>query len=217
MAEKQSLADLLAANMDRMGTSNPPVANAYQGIVDRLLEGDAGSKGPKTGDVLPPFWLPNDQGQLVSSDILLSQGPLVVSMNRGQWCSYCRLELQALQQDLPAIEQYGANIVAISPEIRPYTNKLRERCGLTFPVLCDVDNAYALDLGLAIWLGEELKQIFADAGADLALSHGNSAWLVPIPATYVVGQDGRIVESYVNADFRKRMEPAVILAALRGL
>jgi peroxiredoxin len=217
MVNKRSLADLLFENLERMGKANPPIANAYQSIVDRLHAGNAGSSGPKKGDLLAPFQMPDDQGRLVRSTDLLAKGPLVISMNRGQWCSFCRIELNELQENLPEIEGLGASIVAISPEIRPYADKLRERCGLTFPVLCDVDNSYALTLGLAIWLGDEVKRMYAVSGANLPMFQGNSGWMVPIPATYVVGQDGRIVESFVDPDFRKRMEPEVIIAALRAL
>lgn len=59
--------------------------------------------------------------------------------------------------------------------------------------------------------------MYAELGLDLAFFQGNPSWLVPIPATYVVASDGRIVSSYVDADFRRRMEPEEILAALRGL
>ena len=217
MVEKKNLADLLAEAAEKMGISNPPVAVAYQNIIDRLKNGDAGRGSPKIGDSLPPFQLPDHRGRLVDSDDLLARGPLVVSMNRGQWCSFCRIELVALQENLADVKALGAGIVAISPEIRPYTNRLRERCGLTFPVLCDVDSAYALSLGLAIWLGDEVKPLFIKGNVDLSVSYGNSAWIAPIPATYVVDTDGRIVERFVDADFRKRMEPSDMISTLKAL
>jgi peroxiredoxin len=40
---------------------------------------------------------------------------------------------------------------------------------------------------------------------------------LPIPATYVIAQDGRIVHAYVNPDFRERLDPGTILDALMGL
>ena len=49
---------------------------AASGIMDRI---------PKVGDQLPPFALPDSDGQTVSSADLLAQGPLVVSFYRGGW------------------------------------------------------------------------------------------------------------------------------------
>ena len=40
---------------------------------------------PKVGDELVPFTLPDTEGNDVSSADLLSKGPLVVTVYRGQW------------------------------------------------------------------------------------------------------------------------------------
>lgn len=43
-------------------------------------------------------------------------------------------------------------------------------------------------------------------------------WLpVPVPATFVVDRTGFIRAAHVSADFRRRMEPAAIIAALDAL
>ena len=38
-----------------------------------------------------------------------------------------------------------------------------------------------------------------------------------MPATYVIARDGRIALAYIEVDYRKRLEPEAILAALRSL
>jgi peroxiredoxin len=164
--------------------------------------------------MLPPFELPDDSGGLVSLSELLKRGPVVVSLNRGHWCSYCRIELESLQGANDEIRRRGGSIVAITPDRQAYAQKLKERSKLTFPVLCDIDNAYAMSLSLVVWCGEEIKTLYKKAHLDLAKSQGNDGWLIPIPATYVVAPDGRIKASFVDADFRKRIEPADILEIL---
>ena len=39
----------------------------------------------KAGDQLPPFVLPNQDGQMVDSRRLLAAGPLVLTLYRGAW------------------------------------------------------------------------------------------------------------------------------------
>src|SRR5438270_49998 len=68
----------------------PDVAKVYDALVARLDMIDAGAVGPKVGEPLPPFNLPDENGQLVSLASLLRNGPAVVSINRGHWCPYCR-------------------------------------------------------------------------------------------------------------------------------
>ncbi len=45
-------------------------------VVDRVV---------KVGSPLPPFELPNQRGETVRSDALLSRGPLVLTVYRGVW------------------------------------------------------------------------------------------------------------------------------------
>ncbi|MGD0530880.1 MAG: hypothetical protein ABSA62_01020 [Methyloceanibacter sp.] len=52
-------------------------------------------------------------------------------------------------------------------------------------------------------------------GIDLAEFQGNGGWLLPIPATLVVGGDGRVRERFVDPDFRHRMRMEDILQAVR--
>ncbi|MEH6361845.1 MAG: peroxiredoxin-like family protein [Amylibacter sp.] len=217
MDDKDNLPEHLAKYTRHLVTNHPKVAVAYQDIVDRLERSGAGGSSPRVGDILPPFQLPNDCGQFVSSADLLANGPMIVSLNRGHWCYYCRYELQALQESIKQITELGANIVAITPETQTYANRLKAQCGLEFPVLSDVDNGYALSIDLAIWLGKDIKPLYDDLGYDLEQFQRNAGLMVPIPASYVVDTDGRIVAEFVDPDFRKRMATSDIIAALKKL
>ena len=46
--------------------------------------------------------------------------------------------------------------------------------------------------------------------------HGNDGWVLPIPATFVVGRDGLVKARFVDPDFRKRMEVDDLIAALKS-
>lgn len=186
----------------------PEVAEAYQSLIETLRSGEAGAAAPKDGDALPAFLLPDETGRLVASAELLSEGPLVISFNRGNWCSFCQLELVALAESHPEVRRRGGEIVSITPETATYGRRLKARLGLPFPVLSDIDNGYALELGLAIALSPEVRTLYRDASVDLGLYQRNDAWFVPIPATFLVDREGIIRESYVNADFRVRRDPA---------
>ena len=147
---------------------------------------------------------------------LLDSGPLVGSFNRGAWCSYCRLELAALSAAHPDFIAHGANAIVIVPELPEHARSLRETCGLPFAVLSNPNLGYALALGLVFWLGEELKSIYLELGIDLGTQQRNDSWSLPIPATFVFGQDGRILARFLDPDFRKRIPTDEILSALRA-
>jgi hypothetical protein len=76
------------------------------------------------------------------------------------------------------------------------------------------DNGYALSLNLAIWLGSEIQRLLSYQ--DMASFQGNDGWVLPIPATFVVGRDGLVKARFVDPDFRKRMEIDDLIAALKS-
>jgi peroxiredoxin len=193
-----------------------PHAEAYDDLVARLKASRAGAAAPGPGDIMPLFVLPGSGGHLVGLSSLLEDGPVVISFNRGHWCEYDAIELSALRQALNEIASHGAKVVSIMPETQEFIAKVYADQGNTFTLLSDVDNSYALIVGLVIWLGERVRKLYLEHGLRLDQYQSSGAWFVPIPATFVVGSDGRIVSRYVDPDFRKRMEIKDILGALRG-
>jgi peroxiredoxin len=101
------------------------------------------------------------------------------------------------------------------PEKAVIAQALKSEAKAAFRFLSDVDNGYALSLNLAIWVNDEMRAMISQAGWDLAFYQGNDAWMLPIPATFVVGTDGRIIERFVDPDYRKRMAIENLLAALK--
>jgi peroxiredoxin len=104
--------------------------------------------------------------------------------------------------------------VIITPENQEYAQVFKLESGAPFPMLTDVDNGYALALNLAIWLGPDLRDLLSQRGRVLPNYHGNDAWMLPIPATFVVGRDGRIKARFVDPDYRTRMDLDHLIAAL---
>jgi len=110
----------------------------------------------------------------------------------------------------------GGQIVGIAPDVQKFTQTLKADARLRFPVLTDIDNGYAMSLNLAIWVGQELSALMKGAGFDLSLYQGNDAFTLPIPATFVIGQDGIIRARHVDPDYRRGMETEDLLAALKA-
>ena len=197
-------------------TLSPPFADAVDRLVTRLQQSGAGGTAPQVGKSLPPFHLPDEAGRIVSLDELLSKGPVAVTFHRGHWCPYCRLNTNALAQAQKEIEREGSQIVAIMPDRQQFTEEFKAELKARFPILTDMDNGYALSLNLLIWVGAEMERMISAAGWDIPSYQGNTSWMLPIPATFVVGQGGRVKARFVDPDYRKRMAVEGMLAALRS-
>ena len=211
------LRDRLTALQHVLERVSPEVDQAYEKLVDRLQRNLSGSSAPGVGDVMPNFLLPNDTGGLTGLTELLDAGPIVISFNRGHWCHHCMLELFSLARIVPRIQKLGAQVVSVVPERQRFSRELKSRCQLPFPVLSDIDNAFGLSIGLVFPIGDELRDLYKENNLDLAEFHGCESWLLPIPATFVVGQSGHVQAKFTDPDFRQRMEPDAVIAALEHL
>jgi peroxiredoxin len=174
-----------------------------------LMSAGLAERALKAGDQALDFALTNVKGSTVS---LCKSGPVVISFYRGDWCPYCTLELEALTDLYPGIAGLGASLVAISPQ------KMRMPAqDIPFHLACDPGSEVARDYGLAFPLPDELHAIYQQFGHPLSEMNAAADWVLPIPATYVVGQDGQIVLSFVDVDYRRRLEPTEIITVLSGL
>ncbi len=181
-----------------------------------LIASGLAERALKAGDSAPLFNLADAHGKLVSSAELLTHGPLVVSFYRGVWCPYCNMELQALQQALPAFQKHAANLVAISPQSQANSRKSQRENGLDFPILSDNGNKVAAAFGLRFALAPYLIELYLSLGNNLAAINGDQSWTLPMPGRFVIGQDGIIRYAEVNPDYTLRPEPAELLPALRS-
>jgi peroxiredoxin len=210
------LADRLQTFANELRGLGPHFQTAVDALVSRLTESNAGATAPKVGEPMPPFLLPDEQGRLVRLEDFLDEGPVALAFHRGHWCPYCRINIDALAR---AEEKVGAehrHIVAIVPDRQKFAMWLKSDAKAPFPVLADMDNGYAMTLGLAIYVGDELKQMMVNSGWDPAVSQGTDNWMLPIPATFIVGTDGIVRGRFVDPDYRTRMAIEEMLAALRS-
>ena len=168
------------------------------------------------GDRAPDFELPDARGGSVRLAGLRSDGPVVLVFYRGAWCPYCNLQLRAFQAALADIHAAGAALVAISPQTPDNSLTLAEQAELAFPVLSDVGNAVARSYGLVYALGAGDRELHSGVGIDLAAFNGEDSWELPAPAVFVVDGDGTIRYASVAGDYRWRVGPDEVLAALRA-
>jgi peroxiredoxin len=211
-----SLSERLDSLAQAVRKISPAFADAVDRFVTRLQQSGAGETGPQVGEPLPPFHLPDEAGRIVSLDELLSKGPVAVTFHRGHWCPYCRLNTNVLAQAQKEVEREGSQIVAIMPDRQQFAEEFKNESNARFPILTDMDNGYALSLNLVIWVGTEMERMISAAGWDIPNYQGNTSWMLPIPATFVVDQNGRVKERFVDPDYRKRMTVESMLAALRS-
>jgi peroxiredoxin len=165
------------------------------------------------GAAAPEFALKDAAGRLVKSADLLALRPLVIKFFRGRWCPYCMTELEAWRDLYSQLRERGGLLVAISPQIERQSDFMASQHGLPFPVLSDPGCSVAEQFGLVYTVPQYHRDYYRSILVNLPFVNGDESGRLPLPATYVIGRDGRVVFAQAHADFRVRPEPEEALAA----
>ncbi len=210
MTALQDQLDEITANtrhlvqQERLAVGERAVADLFDsGIEDRILP---------VGDLAPEFELKDTAGRLVRSADLLALGPLVVKFFRGRWCPYCVTELEAWRDLYGTLREHEGLMVAIGPQTARQSDFMAGQHGLPFPVLADPGNALAEKFGLVYTIPEYHRTYYQSILVNIPFVNGEPSWRLPIPATYVIAKDKKILFAEAHADFRVRPEPEEALA-----
>jgi len=215
MSLKEQLAERKANAVQRMGEDVVAEMNA---ATKRLHESGLADRAVGVGMTAPLFAMPDATGKTVTLTDLLTAGPVILNFYRGTWCPYCNMEVREFQKLLPEIEAAGGNLVAISPQTPDNSLTLVEKNELEFHVLSDIGNAAAREYGLVFTIDNGLRKVFQEVlKLDVPAYNGDGTWELPLPATYVIGRDGKVVFADVDPDYTRRAEPSEVLDALRAL
>lgn len=214
MGLEQQLAEFRAEFVRTAPAGRPAL---YEAKIEELRASFAFGSALGVDAAAPDFTLPDAQGRPVTLSALLRAGPVVVTFYRGGWCPYCNIQLRAYEAVLPQMTALGARLVAISPQLPDGSLSTAERNGLTFDVLSDLGNAAARSFGLVYALPDELRAALASNNKALPGINGDDSWELPVPATYVIAPEGRVALASLDVDYRRRLAPEDILAALSAL
>jgi peroxiredoxin len=191
---------------ERLAVGERAVAELFAtGIEERILP---------VGAIAPEFTLEDSAGRVVRSRDLLAVAPLVIKFFRGRWCSYCVTELETWRDLYGRLREMGALLVAVSPETQRQSDFAIQQHGLPFPLLHDPGAKLAEQFGLMYTVPEYHQQYLRSVLVNLPFLNGEGSWRLPLPATYVVGRDGRVLFAEAHADFRVRPEPEDVIAAI---
>jgi len=189
----------------RLAVGERAVAELFaSGIEEKILP---------VGALAPEFALKDANGRLVRSADLLALGPLVIKFFRGRWCSYCVTELEAWRDLYGTLREREGLLVAIGPQTERQSDFMAGQHGLPFPVLSDPGCALAEQFGLVYTVPEYMRDYYLSILVNIPFVNGEPSWRLPIPATYVIAKDRKILFAEAHADFRVRPEPEEALAA----
>jgi peroxiredoxin len=175
------------------------------GIIEHCLQ---------AGESVPNFTAQDQYGNSLNLADLLKTGPVVINFFRGFWCNYCQAELEVYQDMLDTLKQFNCHYLAVSPCAA--TDELCQ-AGSQHLHITDTNNAIAKQFGIVYEVEQNQKELFNQWGVDLAKLNHADKWELPLPATYIISKNGCVDFKFVHSDYRKRLEPQLVLERLAAL
>lgn len=122
-----------------------------------------------------------------------------------------------MQLELDKITSSGAQLIVISPQLPDQSLVLQEKELFGFQMLYDAQNRVAREFGLVFALPQALRPVYAGFGINLAAANGDDTFELPVPATYVVDKNSRIVLDFMDVNHTIRLEPSRIVEAVKEI
>lgn len=182
------------------------ILNAFGQSLQELIEQNLEDRALKVGDIAPDFTLPDAEGLPVSLYDTLQHNAVIISFFRGNWCPFCMAELTHYQEAINNNLVDSATVIAISPQSIHFNHDLKVQNNLEFRILSDKGNEIADKYGLVFTLQENIREIYKNMGADLELFNSDNTYKLPIPATYLIDKNKKIVFSSVSTNYMERAD-----------
>jgi len=195
----------LAAQLSYAQPSNPPVGYG----IDVNFGVPAGLK---PGDAAPDFTAKTVAGNQVVLSEELKKGPVVIIFYRGEWCPVCNRYLSNFQDSLSYVAAAGAKVLAITPETPDNAVKMIDKTGATFTVIPDPSEQIMKQYDVMFNVTEAYQQKIRNAlEADIASNNDKKDAALPVPATFIISQEGIIVYRQFDLDYHIRASVKDIL------
>ena len=171
----------------------------------------------KEGERAPNATLSRPDGQPLMLSAAYSAKPSILIFYRGGWCPYCNTHLGQIAKAEAELVKLGYHVLAISPDQPEAIRASIDKGGYTYQLLSDSDMVLTHAFGLAFRVDDPTVEKYRGFGIDLDKASGRNHHLLPVPAVYIVDTKGVIRFAHWDADYKKRLEPEVLLDTARNV
>lgn len=168
------------------------------------------------GSEVPDMTLSDPEGERVSLSEIAGQHTLIV-FYRGGWCPFCSAELSAIAEIEDELYEKGITIVGISPDSPGYLKESLNEPDTGFMLLSDSDMEVSRAFGIAFKESEETVTQLKENGMDIEERSGRDHHQLPVPAVFLINEEGRIEFQYVNPNYKERINHNILMAAANAM
>ena len=169
----------------------------------------------KVGDKAPKIIGVDQNGKKINSTKILKHNKILMVFYRGNWCPHCKKHLASLQENLNEFIEKGVFVMVITPESEIRTKETAEKWETNFSIIHDVDNKIMNDYKVAFEVNKEnVPNYYGYVTNKVAAYNVENNNVLPVPATYIIDQNGKITYVQYDTDYKNRSDFSEILKSL---
>lgn len=169
----------------------------------------------KVGEDAPEIIGVDQNGQKINSTEILKDNKILMVFYRGNWCPHCKKHLGSLQEHLNELIEKGVYVIVVTPESVEKTKETAELWHINFSIIHDVNNEIMNDYKVAFEVNEKnvpnYYESITNKVAEYNVKNNN---VLPVPATYMIDQNGKISYVQYDPDYKNRSDFTEILKML---
>ena len=168
----------------------------------------------EVGEIAPNFIGSDQNGNKIELYDILKESPAVVMFYRGFWCRYCNKQLSDMEDSLRFINEKGGVVIAITPEQPQSIKSTMRKTNASFKIIHDKKLEIMKSYNVSYSLDESMINEYRRFGIDILSANADNGANLPVPATYIIGQNKKILFAFFDPDYKKR---ATVFKILQNL
>jgi len=172
--------------------------------------------GLQIGEEAPEIVGYSLSGKLINSIDVLKEKQIVLIFYRGEWCPVCNQYLKNLSDSLQYIVDENSEVLVVGPEKFKSANKFSNNTGANYTLIPDTSLNILIDYDVMFSVTKKYQgKIKTFLMTDIANNNNQDEATLPVPATYIIGQDGIIKWRHFNYDYSIRATTKEIIDHLK--
>ncbi|MBE9491204.1 MAG: AhpC/TSA family protein [Bacteroidetes bacterium] len=169
----------------------------------------------KVGEQAPQIIGIDQNGKQINSTEILKHNKILMVFYRGNWCPHCKKHLGSLQEHLNEFTKKGVFVMVVAPESEERTKETAEKWKTNFSIIHDVDNKIMNDYKVAFEVNKQnVPNYYGYVTNKVATYNVENNNVLPVPATYIIDQNGKISYVQYDPDYKNRSDFSEILKSL---
>jgi peroxiredoxin len=181
-------------------------------VLSNLAFSQIDSNALKVGEVAPNITGVDQFGNTINTDAILKDHKVLLLFYRGNWCPYCKKHLKALNENLEALTKKGYYVIVVTPEKVERVKETSDMLQAKFSILHDKNNKIMKDYKVAFDVNKQNVTSYYEFTLKKINQYNEPEnKVLPVPATYVINQQGVISFVHYDPDYKKRADFETIL------